>query len=347
MNINKRVLSLLLCLLTVLPLCGCSTEPVQRTVFSMDTVMTLTAYGRNADKGLDMAEKVIQSMNSSLDPKSESSITYQINHAEGENIIVQPLVAKMLLTALEVHDRSGGALDLSVYPLYLAWGEFKEDTARIPGNEELSKLRKLMRFGDMNVTSFTGEANYSLWLPAGTHISFGSVAKGCAAQYAIDVMRDSGVKSGIVSLGGNVQTLGLKPDGSNWTVAVEDPRNTGNYLGTLRLGEAAVVTSGSYQRYFTDNNGQKYHHIIDPGTGKPVENNLLSVTVVCSDGTLADCLSTAMFVLGEKAAMEYWREYGGFDMIMVTEGGKVICTTGLIEVFTLTNTDKYTVSFTE
>ena len=93
-------------------------------------------------------------------------------------------------------------------------------------------------------------------------------------------------------------------------------------------------------------NGKKYHHLINPETGRPINNTLLSATIVCEDGTLADCLSTAMFVLGESKALNYWRTYGGFDMILVNKDNQVICTKGLIEKFNLTD-DRYTLSFVE
>ena len=347
MKRHIRITAALLCLMLLVSLCGCSGgKPVQAQVFSMDTLMTLTAYGKHADEGIEAAEGIITSMDSMLDPEYVGSYTYLINNADGESVIVPPQVADMLNAAYTVYTRSGGALDLSVYPIYLAWGEFKEDTGRVPGSEELKELLKLEHFGGLSVTEFKGEANYSVSLPAGTQISFGATAKGCASEYAIDAMRKSGVESGLVSLGGNVQTLGVKPDGTNWTIAVEDPKDVGSYIGTLSVGETAVVTSGNYQRYFRSG-GQLYHHIINPATGKPVENTLLSVTIVCKDGTMADCLSTAMYVLGEKSALKYWRDYGGFDMVMVTTDGRVICTSGLIEVFTLTDTANYTVSFVE
>ena len=345
---GKKLISIILCIVMALPLCACSNdEPKQKQVFAMDTVMTLTAYGKNADAGLDGAAGIINSLDGMLDPDSEGSYTTLLNNADGSDVVVTPQVAEMLSTALSVCKLSGGALDLSVYPIYEAWGEFKEETGRIPDSDELSALRKNLHFSEMEITDFEGEANYSVRMPAGTQISFGAVAKGCASKYAIDAMRKAGVESGIVSLGGNVQTLGLKPDGSNWTIAVEDPNDTGSYIGTLSVGETAVVTSGSYQRYFVGNDGVKYHHLIDPSTGKPAENGLVSVTVVCSDGTLADCLSTAMFILGEDAAIKYWRDNGGFDMIMITDDNRVVCTRGLIEVFTLTNKDNYTVSMVE
>ena len=127
---------------------------------------------------------------------------------------------------------------------------------------------------------------------------------------------------------------------------VEDPNDTGSYVGTLTVGETAIVTSGSYQRFFTDSKGNTYHHILNPSSGYPVTNTLESVTIICSDGTLADCLSTAMFVLGETRAINYWRTYGGFEMILVTKEDKIICTKGLMEKFTLTN-ENYGLKFVE
>ena len=345
---HRRIIAFALCIFMVLPLCACTDdEPVQKQIFAMDTIMNITAYGKNASDGIDAAVGVINSLNDVLDPDNEGSYAYQINHAEGKDVIVTPQVNEMLSTALSVYKLSGGALDLSVYPIYEAWGEFKEETGRIPSDDELKELRKNLGFGKTEINDFEGEANFSVRMPAGTQISFGAVAKGCAAKYAIDAMRKNGVTSGIVSLGGNVQTLGTKPNGENWTVAVEDPNNTSAYVGTLSVGETAIVTSGSYQRYFTGSDGTKYHHLIDPSTGKPVDNDLVSVTIICEDGTLADCLSTAMFILGQKAALQYWRYNGVFDMIMITKDNEVLCTTGLIEVFTLTNTTGYTVKMVE
>lgn len=346
-KLTFNIIAAIMCISMLLPLCACGEEePVQKQVFAMDTIMTLTAYGDNANEGLTAAEDVIQAMDTMLDPNSGSSYTYQINNAKGEAVIVPPQVSEMLSVAYEIYSKSNGALDLSVYPIYEAWGEFKEETGRVPSAEELQELLKLLNFDKVSITEFPGESNSSVSLPSGTKISFGAIAKGCASNYAIDAMRKAGVESGIVSLGGNVQTLGVKPDGTNWVIAVDDPNDTGSYVGTLSVGETAVVTSGSYQRYFKVN-GEKYHHIINPKTGKPTDNGLVSVTIICPDGTAADALSTAMFVLGEKPALKYWRDNGGFEMIMITDDDRVVCTSGLIEVFTLTNTTDYTCTMTE
>ena len=175
----------------------------------------------------------------------------------------------------------------------------------------------------------------------------GALGKGYATERAAEYLESVGASSYVLNIGGNIRIIGTKPDGSNWTVAVEDPNDTSSYVGTLSVGETAIITSGSYQRYFIGPDGMKYHHLIDPSTGKPADNDLVSVTIVCSDGTLADCLSTAMFILGESAALKYWRENGGFDMIMITKDNEILCTTGLLEMFTLTNKTDYTLRMVE
>lgn len=345
-NVTKTI-SFILCIAMLLPLCACtSAEPVQEQIFAMDTVMTLTAYGKHAEAGLNSAKGIISAMDTMLDPDSESSYTYKINNANGKAVTVTPQIVQMLNTAFDVYEKSKGALDLSVYPLYLAWGEFKEETGRVPSGEEIDELLKNLHFGDMEITGFAGESiTRSASLPAPKSASVPRQRLRCGICYRGN--EKAGVESGIVSLGGNVQTLGTKPDGSNWTVAVEDPHDTSTYIGTLSVGETAIVTSGSYQRYFIDDNGARYHHLINPKTGRPADSGLLSVTIICEDGTLADCLSTAMFVLGEDAALNYWRNNGGFEMIMITTDNQVICTNGLIEVFNLTNKTDYNMSIVE
>lgn len=342
---SHKFICILLCLCMLLPLAACGeTKQSQRQVFAMDTVMTLTAYGNKADIGLNAAQSVIQSMDTMLDPDTDTSIAYAINHAEGSNVSISGQVALMLSTAKTVYDQSGGALDLTLYPVIKRWG-FADGRYYVPTDVELASDLSLKCFDKMVLTSFPSSGTYAVSFPATAQISFAAVAKGCASEYAIQAMRQAGVTSGIVSLGGNVQTLGQKPDGSDWKVAIQDPNNTSSYLGVVSVGETAVITSGTYQRFFTQN-GKTYHHLISPKSGSPISNTLTSVTILCEDGTLADCLSTAMFILGENAALNYWRNYGGFEMILVNKDNQITCTKGLIEEFTLAN-NSYTLKFTE
>ena len=250
----------------------------------------------------------------------------------------------MLSTANTVYRQSNGALDLSIFPVLERWG-FHNGRYYVPTEEELASDLSMRCFDSMVLTSFPSSGSYAVSFPAGARISFGAIGKGNAAENAIDAMRNVGVTSGIVSLGGNVQTLGLKPDGTNWNIAVQDPNNTSTYLGVVSVGETAVVTSGTYQRFFTQNS-KTYHHLINPESGHPINNTLSSVTIICEDGTMADALSTAMFILGESKALNYWRTYGGFEMILINKDKQITCTKGLIEKFTLIN-DGYTLSYTE
>ena len=149
------------------------------------------------------------------------------------------------------------------------------------------------------------------------------------------IFANNGVTSGIISLGGNVQTLGHKPDGSLWRVGIQDPDDTSSILATLEVADKAVITSGGYQRFFEEN-GVTYHHIIDPRSGYPADSGLTSVTIVSDDGTLADGLSTSLFIMGHDAAIDYWRTHSeDFDFILVSDDGSVTISAGLEDCFTL------------
>lgn len=346
-NRSLRLLALLLCLAMAQSLTACGeNRKVTQELYSMDTVMTLTAYGDKAEQGLTAASSVILAMDVMLDPELSTSTVYAINHARGQSVVVSAQMAKMLTCAKNVYDQSGGALDLSLYPLIKRWG-FVDQKYYKPTEAEIQEDLSRLCFDKISLTSFPASGSYSLTIPEYGELSFGAVAKGCAAENAIDAMRQAGVVSGIISLGGNVQTLGVKPDGSLWKVAIQDPDNPDGYVGVVTVGETAVVTSGPYQRNFTIKN-TVYHHILNPATGHPSGSALKSVTIICEDGTMADCLSTAMFVLGETKALNYWRQYGGFEMILITTDDRIVCTKGLLEEFTLSaDASQYSVVYSE
>lgn len=304
---------------------GCSAEKKSESqVFAMDTVMLLTAYGENAEDALEAACDVIYTLDTDLDPEDAGSTVNELNRTGGP-CLVSDAIADMFDCASLVRQRSSGAFDLAVYPIVKSWGFIGGDY-RVPDDDELAGLLSVMDFG--GITLETKDGGAYMTLPEGTQISFAAIAKGCASDMAVAAMRDAGCESAIISLGGNVQTLGMRPDGSSWSVGITDPEDTGSIVGVLRVGETAVVTSGSYQRCF-ELEGENYHHIIDPKTGRPASGGLLSVTVVCDDGVMADALSTALFILGENGAMDYYRTYAGFEMILITDDGRVILTSGL------------------
>ena len=305
-----------------------ASEKHESQVFAMDTVMMLTAYGENGPAALDAAEAVIYALEDDLDPTNPEGSVYAINAGAGSYVTVSEDCIKIMLTTMEKWEETGGAIDPGLFPIIKAWG-FTLGEYRVPGQTEINGLLADKNTGGILVD----EAGGSVYIPQRMEISLGAVGKGYTAQEALDAMAAAGVESAIVSLGGNVQTLGeTKPNGSQWQVAVTDPNDTGAYVGILSIGEAAVVTSGGYQRYF-EQDGATYIHIIDPETGYPVDNDLLSVTVVTDDGAEADALSTSLFVMGAEGALAHYRAVGGFELVLITEDGRIIVTPGLADCF--------------
>lgn len=329
-------------LLAVLLLTGCSgqraaeattaadenTEPNSRTVFAMDTVMELSAYGAD-DALMQMAEQKILSLESLLSVTDECSEVYKLDHSG--QAVLSPETAELIQIALEMCEQTQGALDISIYPVLRAWG-FTTGSYQIPEEEELTAL--LSTVDHSRITVQDGTAS----IPEGMEVDLGSVAKGYTGDQVTKLLRENGVTSALLNLGGNVQLIGGKPDGSDWRVAVQDPESDG-YLGVLELRDKAAITSGGYERYYTGEDGQVYWHIIDPADGHPAHSGLISVTVVGDSGTVCDALSTALFVMGLDQAAEYWRQYGDFEAIFVSEDGRIAITSGLQNCFSLADGD--------
>ena len=180
------------------------------------------------------------------------------------------------------------------------------------------------------------DETHQITLQTGTQIDLGGIAKGYTSAKIMDIFSEYGIVSGLVSLGGNVQLYGTKVDGSDWRVGVENPDNTikalstSDYIGVVQISDKALITSGGYQRYFVDENGEKHHHIIDPRTGSPSNSGLISVTIVSDDGLLADGLSTSLFIMGKDDAVSYWHEHSDqFDFILVDSEGKIYVSKGI------------------
>ena len=339
MNALKRIAASLLCICALLSLPGCgSVQATEKQIFAMNSAISIKAYGKLAQAGIDAASSVINSLDAALDPKREGSTAYAINNAQGQSVLVTGQVAEMLLTAKEVYSLSGGALDLTVYPLVKAWG-FVDGLYRVPSESEIEGLLKNVGFSRVTLSAMSDSDSYLLTMPAGMELSFAAVGRGCAATYAARAMQVAGVESGIISIGGNIQTLGDKPDGSSWIIAIQDPSNPSAYVCTLDLnGSNAVVTSGGYQRYFIDGE-DTWTHLIDPSDGYPAATGVLSATVVADDGIYADALSTALCIMGETKAVDLYEDSSDFEMILITDDGRMLVSEGLSENFVRSNDD--------
>lgn len=310
-------------------LTGCSAEsspePVQGTFFAMDTVMDFTIYG---ESGLiDQSESLIASLESLVSVTDTGSELYAINQTGSGTLTGK--ASSLMEQALEICRRTDGALDLSIYPIVRAWG-FTTGSYQVPDEEAIQSLLPLVDYTQIQYDAATGVVT----LPEGMEIDLGSVAKGYAGQLAAQMLRNSGVESALLNLGGNVQTVGAKPDGSPWQIGIKDPQGE-DAMMVLSVEDQAVVTSGGYERYF-EQDGQTYWHIMDPSTGHPADSGLISVTIVGDEGVVCDGLSTALFVMGLEKAADLWAQSGDFEAVFVTASGEVYITEGLRDRFALT-----------
>ena len=314
-------------------LTGCSApaeemqQPVERSLFAMNTYMTFTAYGEDAQAALQEAEECIQQVEGLWSVTDKDSEIYQANHSGGQPVTVSEETAEIISFALEMAQRTGGALDPTIYPVLTAWG-FTTDSKQVSSQQRIAQLLEQVGYNriQLNGTELT--------VPDGMELDLGAVGKGYTADLVTEILRRHGVTSALISLGGNIQVIGSRPDGSDWRLGIRAPWESGN-LGVLTVSDAAVVTSGGYENYFDDEQGNIYWHILDPSTGYPADSGLQSVTIVGREGKMCDALSTALFVMGAQSAEQYWRENGGFEMLLVTDSGEILITEGIAEDFTL------------
>lgn len=325
-----RLSGVLLFLLCIAMLTACQNsdenKKVSKDIFAMDTYMTVTAYGKNAENGVNKAVDEINRLETVLSAEKQESDIYKLNETGSGTLSTD--TKNIVSKALEINKTTNGAFDISIYPLMVKWG-FTTQKYNVPSKNEISKLLKDV---DSSKIIFD-EKSGNIKLKENMKIDLGGIAKGYTSSRVMQIFKECGVTSGLVSLGGNVQALGTKTDGTAWQIAIENPDKSSDYIGVVSVKDKAVITSGGYERYF-EKNGKTYHHILDPETGYPAESGVKSVTIVSDDGTLADALSTSLFVMGKEKALDYWREHKNeFDTVLVEDNGDITITGGLEKIF--------------
>lgn len=299
-----------------------------KDLFAMDTYMTLTAYGEHAQKAVDKAAERVEALDALLSTGNENSEIYQLNQ-NGEATLSEE-GGYLVERALELYKKTEGAFDIAIYPVMQAWG-FPTQDYHVPDDDT---LKKKLALADASKVNYDKDTRKIFFDQDGMEIDLGGIAKGYTSSQIMQIYQDCGVTSGLVNLGGNVHALGCKTDGSKWRVAIQSPDDTEEYLGILEIEDQAVITSGGYERYFEED-GVTYHHIIDPAIGYPADSGLISVTIVSDDGTLADGLSTSLFIMGEEKAAQFWRENSDeFEAIMETSDGELYVTEGIADSLT-------------
>ena len=294
----KRLTCIVLALVLLLTGCASAKRSGAETVFAMDTVMDLQVWGKDAQKALGKMKEEITALESVWSATKQDSLVTRLNM--GEDVALTQPQQELLQQAEELSARTRGLFDPKLGGYIRAWG-FYDKQYKVPDEEDLESIRPQ-------------------W-------DLGGIVKGYAGDRLTEILDTLNIDRAILNLGGNIQTYGEKPDGEPWKIAIQHP--DGGTLGTVSVrGTMAVVTSGDYQRYF-EQDGKVYHHIIDPRSGYPADSGLTSVTVICKDGTLADALSTAFFVMGMEKAVDHWQKNRDFGMVLLTKDGALYATQGV------------------
>ncbi len=298
----------------------------------------LTQYGEVDESLFDGALAILTRLDEELSIWDRPYVTDLMrlrDNAGRTPITVSADTLTVISRGLEVAQDTGGALDIAIGPLVKAWG-IATDNPREPSPAEIAALLPLTRWQDIRVTG-----DQVLLAKKGMVVDLGGIAKGYAADLVAQYLKGRGVKSAIIDLGGNILVVGSKPDGKPFRIGIQDPlaEKRGDYLGVVQLTDQSLVTSGTYERRFTDiTTGKTWHHILDPVTGYPADNELDSVSII-GDSSM-DCDAYAkVFVMGLKKGWEFLKTHPELQGIFITTDKRIFVTPGLASRFSLTNQD--------
>ena len=302
---------LLLSITSMMIGCTKNIEPISRTGFYFDTVIRITLYDTEYDSALDGCFALAEKYENLFSVTKEGSDVWSINHGNGKPVTVSEETVSLLVTATDYANTTEGRIDPTIRPVSELWNFGSENESQVPKDtaikEALSHVSSdTIRFG-VGPSEETGEPVYNtvtLQDPEAA-IDLGFIAKGYIADKMKEYLLSQGVESACISLGGNVITIGEKPDGSPFRIGIQEPfAPEGTVLDTVEVRDTSVVTSGIYERYFYEGD-TLYHHVLDTSTGYPVDNELASVTIICESSTKADALSTSCLCMGLEKGRQY------------------------------------------
>ncbi|MDF2803902.1 MAG: thiamine biosynthesis protein ApbE [Anaerocolumna sp.] len=318
----------------IIALMGCSKKDqvFEQQEFKMDTIMNLKAYGSKAENAVKEAYNRIDEIEQMASAQIATSDVSMINTNAGKEYVkVNPEIILMLKTAVKYSELSEGAFDITVGPLIKLWGIGSENE-RIPSDTEIKEALTLVGYKNISINE---EDNSVMLLKEGMSIDLGGIAKGYAADEVVKIFKNKGIKSALINLGGSsMYTLGLKPDDSLWSIAIQHPRKdkNGNYAGIIKMSDQALSTSGDYERYFISD-GKRYHHIMNPFTGYPADAGVMSDTIVISGDNpngnmLADILTKVTFVSGTEKGLSIIDSLEGVECLAITTSNKIYKSSG-------------------
>lgn len=318
--------SLALLLVVVTALGGCTTIPSRGQDLLFGTALVITAYDRR-DRS-DLLDDVFDHLDGiyrRMHPTAEGSDLVNIADGAGTPVDIAEDTLTVLQTAVEVAEKTGGAFDPTIGPLVRAWG-FGTDDPAVPSEAQIEEALALVDYRRLTVDAATGSATLALPQMA---LELGAIAKGFAADEAVRLLKDGGIIHALLDFGGNIATIGTKPDGSEWRIGIQDPNAArGVLFAVIETHDEALVTSGGYERVF-EQDGVRYHHILDTRTGYPAASGVTSATIVGPTGLIADALSTSAYIMGIDDAGTLLAAYPQVEMVLVDGEKNVYITDGL------------------
>ena len=307
----------------ILLLCGCSItkkEPLSRTGFHFDTIITITLYDSKDDKILNTCFDYCKEFENLVSRTVKSSDISMVNHANGQPVEVSDTTIELLKKGIKFGELTDGAFDITIAPLSELW-DFKNNPGNIPSEADINEA-----LSHVNYKNIVIEGNTVTLTDPEAAIDLGGIAKGYMADQLKKYLLNEGVTSAIINLGGNVLTIGAKPNGTSFNIGIQKPFDEQNEtITSVQVKDSSVVTSGSYERYFEVNN-TIYHHILNTDTGYPCDNELLSVTILSEESVDGDALSTTCFALGLEKGRKLIESLEDMDAIFVTDDYEIIDT---------------------
>lgn len=299
------------------------------TFFALGTVNTISLFGMNNEEALNRAYLRVLEINDRMSAFKEYSDVMKINRKAGiETQKINTDTFEVLRHALKFSRASKGAFDITVRPLTALWG-FGTKQNYIPDRKQLEEALHLINYEDLELD----EENYTAYLrKKGQSIDLGGIAKGYAADEVRQILQQYEIEDALINLGGNIIAMGHNPSGAPWRIGVQNPLSLrGQYIGTVKVVDRTIVTSGSNEQFFIKN-GVRYHHILDPHTGYPANNQLLSVTVVCEHSIDADAITTALFIMDISESVQLLKRVNA-EAIFIMENKDIFLTDGLVNNF--------------
>lgn len=336
-KLKKYLLFILTSIIFIFSLSGCTNkepEPISKEGLFLGTFCKITIYDEASRDILEKAFNRISEIEDKMTINKTSSEVININSKAGSDYVkVSPDTFSVIKQGKYYSELSQGKFDITIGPIVKLWN-IGTDKARVPSPDEIKNKLPLV---DYNNILLNEKENKIMLKEKGMLIDLGAIAKGYAGDEVKRVLAENGVKHALINLGGNLVTLGSKLDNKAWKLGVQNPLDSrGEYLGTIEVSDKAIVTSGIYERYI-EKDGKRYHHILSPENGYPIDNSLVSVSIVADKSIDADALSTTAFALGLENGLKLIESLKNVDAIFVTKDSDVYVTSGLKDNFKITN----------